>query len=117
MTKIIGHVVDISEQRDVLEVVDTLGDVAELVPIEEDAPPRFRLKISMPLPSGRTIRFWVDAPPEVLPYFEEHQMARSVGELMQQLSEDLKMAESYPVREGRDMSEIERAAAAIQASE
>lgn len=63
MSKIIGQVIGIDEKRDLIEVLDHLGNVCDMVPVEGSI--RMRLKVSLPTPSNGTVEFWVDAPPEV----------------------------------------------------
>src|SRR6478609_8379879 len=88
--QLLGYIVGMSESRDLLTIKDTLGNVAELRPLKND-PITLRLKLQMPLASGRSIEFWVDAPQEISQLLEEYAMVpRSVQELLNQFENDLK---------------------------
>src|SRR6478609_1563127 len=88
--QLLGYIVGMSESRDLLTIKDTLGNVAELRPLKND-PITLRLKLQMPLASGRSIEFWGDAPQEISKLLEEYAMVpRSVQELLNQFENDLK---------------------------
>lgn len=83
----IGHIVGFEETRQLLVIRDTNGDIAEMVP--QDGSEELRLRLSLKLASGRTVEFSVPAPQEIGQYLNEIRVPRSVGELANQLTNDL----------------------------
>lgn len=84
----IGRILSLEESRDIAVVRDTLGNAVELLPI--DSTIKSQLKLSLDLPSGRSVEFLVSVPAEVLPLLSETvRIPRSVEELAEQLHNDL----------------------------
>lgn len=84
----IGRILGYDESRDIAVIRDTLGKVTELLPVNSSS--KIRLRLSLDLPSGRSVDFSVDVPPEVLSLFSETiRVPRSVDELAVQLQNDL----------------------------
>jgi hypothetical protein len=84
---VIGRIIGLEESRRLIYVRDTQGNIDEMKP--EPGSESLRLKLSLDLPSGRTLEFTVPAPADVRSYLEEARVARSVGELATQLDNDL----------------------------
>jgi hypothetical protein len=83
----IGQIVGFEESRRIMRVYDTQGKVVELKPEANSETLCLRLRLN--LPSGRSVEFSVVAPPEVVPYWEEARVPRSIEELALQLKNDL----------------------------